>query len=744
MNPPPSRTENTPVSELASPAAERRQIVLVVDDDAIVRLMAGAALEEAGFSVVEADSAEEGLARFRRQPVDLVLLDVMLPGMNGFDACARLRADPGGANVPIIVMTGLDDQRSIAGAYEAGATDFITKPIVWNLLPYRVRYALRASAALQETARSRSLLSRSQTLAQMGSWEWSRAGDSVIWSEEMHRVHGTEAMAATLVCSEALLAMAHPQDRERLSHSLALAKAQGLAYGIEFRIVRPDGVVRHLSEQTDIERDVSGAVCAVRGIRQDITQRTEADERIRTLAYTDPLTGLANRALFRDKAVQWLAYAARHGARCAVLVVDLDRFKAINDTLGPRVGDEVLRIVSERLRSCLRESDTLGLAREAVAEGCLARLGADEFTLLLVEINEPTQASLVARRVIDSLTAPLQVEGHELNIGARVGISMTPDDGDDVDVLLRHAGTAMSAAKRDTQQRVRFYDSEMGAEVGRKLRVESELRRALDQGELRLFYQPKVDLRSVQVVGAEALVRWLHPTRGMMSPLEFIPVAEESGLIVPLTRWVISEACRQVAQWRTVANGVPVSINLDAASLQGNGLATFVQSELARWHLPAAAIAFEVTETSLMRDLDRAGQTLSQLRQLGVKLLLDDFGTGHSSLTYLKRFPFDVLKIDRSFVKDLPGDSNDAALTTAIIAMAQSLHLSLVAEGVETWEQAAFLMERGCHVAQGFLFAKPLPGPEYAALVALGLQPKPQTQTQAVPSLQAAGHQRAR
>ncbi len=702
-------------------SAGPRQTVLVIDDDAIVRLMATEALSDAGYHVVEASDAESGWELFDRSSADLVLLDVILPGMNGFEACARFRTHAAGVNVPIIVMTGLDDRNSIASAFDAGATDFVTKPIVWDLLPYRVRYALRASAAFQETLRSRALLSRSQSLANMGSWEWRRIDDSLVRSDEMHRIHGTAPEPFDAPARSTLLAQVHADDRMRVEHALAGAMDRGLAYNIEFQVVRADGTTRRLIEQTQVERLADEAVVAVHGIRRDITEQTEANARIRTLAFFDPLTGLANRSLFRNMVQHRLAQGDRQGTRCAVLIVDIDRFKLINETMGPQAGDEVLKAVGQRLRDCLRVADLTGSTREPLGEESIARLGGDEFTALLGDIVDAHQANLVAQRIVRALGDPIVVGGQELIVSVSIGISVTPEDGDDTDSLLRNASTAMHAAKQDPQHRVRFYDNAMSAAIRHRVMIETELRRAIQQHELRVYYQAKVDVRSSRVVGAEALLRWMHPIRGLTGPLEFIPIAEESGLIVPLTQWVIGEVCRQLAAWR--AQGcvvVPVSINLDASSLQSRVLVESVAAVLEENGLDPSAIEFEVTESSLMRDIDQASQTLRALRDIGVKLSIDDFGTGYSSLTYLKRLPVNVLKIDRSFIQDLPTDSNDAALTSAIIAMGHSLNLELVAEGVETWEQADFLAERRCFIAQGFLFAKPVPAAEFAVLVQSG------------------------
>ena len=702
-------------------ATDNPATLLVVDDDPMVRLMTNAALADAGYVVVEAGSAEAGLELFDRNPVDLVLLDVILPGMNGFAACSRLRAHPSGQNIPIIVMTGLDDRKSILEAYESGATDFITKPMVWDLLPFRVRYALRASHALRDSVRSQALLASSQRIANMGSWEWLRAHDSLNCSEQLHRIQGTSPDAVMRGCAT-LLDLVHRQDRDAVERALDRARGDGQPYNIEFRIVRPDGTVRHLFEQTDIERDPNGCVLAVRGIRHDITQQADAARRIHSLSYVDSLTGLPNRALFRDTMQQWLPYAARRDLRCAVLLVNLDRFKLINDSLGTQVGDQVLRVVSERLRNGVRTEDPKGVISATSSQEPLARLGADEFSVFLVDIGSPEQALRVVHRLADALALPIIVEGHELTVSASIGIAITPDDGADVDSLLRNASTATHSAKGEGRRQVRLYSQSMSDAMRRRHTLESELRKALEHDELRVFYQAKVDARTSLVVGGEALVRWQHPQRGMVSPAEFIPAAEESGLIVPLTDWVVNAVCAQLAAWhRAALRRVPISINLDGKSLQSDGLVERIQATAMRHGVEFSRLEFEVTETSLMKDIEVSANVLRHLKRLGAKLAIDDFGTGYSSLTYLKRFPLDILKIDRSFIKDLPNDANDGALTGAIVAMARSLHLELIAEGVETRAQADFLLQLGCHLIQGFLFSRPAPGGEFTQLLIAGI-----------------------
>ncbi len=714
-------------SNLAASPTEPPVTILVVDDDAMVRLMVEVALSEAGYPVRTAADAEAGLASFDAAPADLVLLDVLLPGMNGYEACRRLRAHPAGRHIPIIVMTGLDDRESIQSAYESGATDFITKPMVWDLLPYRVRYALRASSALRDSVRSQALLATSQRIAQMGSWEWLAGRNTLSCSDELQRIHGFTPGQAGHDCS-ALLALVHEHDRDKVEQALHRARSEGQNYSMEFRIVRLDGSVRQLFEQTDVEFDSAGSVLAVRGICHDITQQTEAAQRIHTLAHIDPLTGLANRTLFAELMRQWLPYAARRGLRCAVVIVELDRFKAINDTLGSALGDAVLKAVSERLLACVRNEDLKARLGEAAHHDPLARLGADEFALLLVDIGTPENALRVVRRIADALAEPLRLQGHVLTLTLSVGIALTPDDGADVDTLLRNASTALHTAEEQGGAQIRLYSQALSEAMTQRHTLETDLRKAIEQGELRVHYQAKVDSRTARVLGAEALVRWQHPQRGMISPAQFIPAAEETGLIVPLTDVVVNLVCEQLARWREAGlAAVPISINLDGRSLQSVGLVDRVRAAIARTGIETSQLEFEVTETGLMTNLEGSARVLRELKNLGIKLAIDDFGTGYSSLTYLKRFPLDILKIDRSFIKDLPHDANDAAITAAIVAMGKSLNLELIAEGVETWEQANFLATLGCHAIQGFLFGKPVPAQDFAKLLGSGVPGQPAT-----------------
>lgn len=562
--------------------------ILIVDDSEMDRLMACRALAQAGHQVDVAVDGAQALERFRAAPHDLVLLDVMMPVMDGYATCRALRTLPEGAHTPVLMMTGRDDVDAIHLAYEAGATDFVSKPLRWPVLAHRVRYMLRASSTMNALQR--------------------------------------------------------------------------------------------------------------------------AEQRTRYLARHDTLTGLPNRQQATEQLAQALARARRNGSHTAVLVLDLDKFKRVNDCFGPASGDQLLRQVAERLQRCLRAEDAVLQLETDDDPGCVARVGGDEFALLVADLAQARDAAKVAVRVLEALRRPIELDGQELVVTASIGISVFPVDGTDASTLLVNADSAMSHAKADGGDGFTFYNKPMNASALERLSLEADLRHGLERGEFVLHFQPQLDLAGQRMMGAEALLRWRHPTQGMVSPLSFIPLAEESGLIVPIGEWALYEACRQACSWPEVPGQAPlrVAVNLSARQFRQFALVDQVAGALAASGLAAERLELEITESCLMQDVDLAIAILDRLRRLGCRVSVDDFGTGYSSLAYLKRFPIDALKVDRFFIRGLPGDSQDAAIIAAVMGMARGLHLEVVAEGVETSEQMDWLMRQGCDVAQGYLIAKPL------------------------------------
>ena len=452
----------------------------------------------------------------------------------------------------------------------------------------------------------------------------------------------------------------------------------------------------------DERGELAGAVVTFR----DITERKQAEETIRHLAYHDALTNLANRTMFEDRLAVTLAQARRKRRMAAVMFLDLDQFKVVNDTVGHALGDRLLQSVAERLTGLVRDGDTV------------ARVGGDEFTLLLAEVERVEEVAEVAERVLDALRQPWVLNGHEFRITTSIGIAMFPNDGEDADSLLSNADTAMYRAKDQGRDNYKLYTPAMNARIVERLALENSLRHGLERGEFLVYYQPQVDIASGKIVGMEALVRWQHPERGLVFPAEFIPVAEETGLIVPLGEWVLRTACAQNKAWQ--AAGFPpmrVAVNLSARQFQQRDLIEEVDEVLKETGLEARWLQLEITEGMAMQDVESNITVLRKLREMGVQIAIDDFGTGHSSLSYLSRLPIDVIKIDQSFVQDMTTDPNDAAIARSIIVMAHNLKLKVIAEGVETEEQLAFLKKRRCDEMQGYLFSKPAPAEAFEEML---------------------------
>jgi len=444
-------------------------------------------------------------------------------------------------------------------------------------------------------------------------------------------------------------------------------------------------------------------------LRLDLEERKRVELSIRHMAHHDALTGLPNRTLFRDRLTHAMAQADRYHQRLAVLFLDLDRFKAINDTLGHNVGDQLLKIAAERLRSCVRDCDTV------------ARLGGDEFTVIVDDIMEVQDAAVVAQKILDILSQPFNLHGHEVFISVSIGITLYPTDDESADNLLRNADSAMYRAKEYGRNNYQFYVADMNVKARARLMLESSLRRALDRGEFALYYQPRVDLFSGRVIGAEALLRWRHPEIGLVPPVEFIPILEETGMIIPVGDWVLRQASQQNRAWQEM--GLPpirMAVNLSVRQFIQKDLAESVLRVLEQVGLSPKYMELEITEDLLLEHNQTNIITLTKLRNQGIHISIDDFGTGYSSLSYLKRLPIDTLKIDQSFVRDIDTDPDNKAIASAIIAMASSLHLNVLAEGVETDEQLAFLRAQGCNEIQGFSFSHPLPAEEFERLLREG------------------------
>ncbi len=690
--------------------------VLVVDDDITSRLLAQQALGAKGYTVIAAEDGLKALAAFQETQPHIVLMDVDMPNLNGFEACRQLRSLPDGRTVPILMATGREDLDSIDLAYEAGATDFATKPINWTILGHRVRYMLRASAALHGFQKSEARLANAQRIARLGNWEWDLDTNQSAWSEQLYRLLELTP-ANNPPTLESFLGRVHVEDRSDVQRWLLGILKSGRSARLSHRITMDSDRELIVQQQAEVHFDRAGKATMMSGTIQDVTELRKAEEKIQNLAYFDSLTGLANRRFIKEQLDAALERAARYDRIVGVLFLDLDDFKRINDTLGHTVGDMLLKDVADRLMASVRTSDLVSRNDGLEANHQVARLGGDEFTVLLTEIRQVNDAAVVAQRILDSLATAMTPAGHEVVVTPSIGIAVFPYDGQDAETLLKNADTAMYHAKKAGKNLCRFFVDSMNVAAMRRLALESNLRKALERGELFLRYQPQVDLLSGPIVGVEALLRWHNDALGMVSPAEFIPVAEETGLIIPIGEWVLRQACAQAKAWRV--EGLPtlrMAVNLSARQFAQKDLTQLVTTILEESELEPDCLELEITESMVMADVEGAIETLQRLKALGVRLAIDDFGTGYSSLSYLKRFPIDRLKIDRSFVTHIASDPNDAAVALAVVAMAHSLKLSVTAEGVETEAQEMFLRERRCDEVQGYYISRPISSRQVADL----------------------------
>jgi diguanylate cyclase (GGDEF)-like protein len=705
------------MSDLKVRITPKQPLILVIDDDMPTQMLAQRSLEKAGFRTVPAMNGQQGLEIFEQFAPDIILLDVGMPEMDGFTVCAKLRATEQGNNVPVLMITGLDDIESIQKAYQIGATDFATKPINWSIMVHRIHYLLRANKALK-TLESRSLrLTKAQRIANVGNWDWDIVHNNMHWSEEVYRIFQVNPDDSE-VNSELFFERVHAEDREDLIASFDAALANKIPFNFEYRIMLIDGNERFLHHQAEITYSADNKALKLSGTIQDISERKLAEEKIRRLAYYDNLTGLLNRLSFQEQMESTLSLAKRNDRMMGILYVDLDDFKRINDTLGHDQGDLLLITVADRLLEGTRASDAIARIEIDAIQASVARIGGDEFTILLTEIVSMEDAGLVAQRILKLLSEPIILEGHKVFSTPSIGISVFPYDGDSVSSLLKNADTAMYHAKKCGKGNYQFYAESMNAGGLMRLRLEGDLREALNNNELLLDYQPIIDAQSNKIIGAESLLRWNSANHGLLAPSEFIPIAESNGMIVEFGNWVLRSACIQNQAWQAAGfEPIEIAVNLSSLQFRHSDLLNSVTEALKSSALNPKYLVLELTEDMIMHNSEQTINTLRKLKETGVIISIDDFGTGYSSLSCLKHFPLDILKIDRSFVMNLPHDANDASITKAIITMAHSLNLRVIAEGVETEQQQIFLEKLDCNAMQGYLYGKPMSADKFTEIL---------------------------
>jgi diguanylate cyclase (GGDEF)-like protein/PAS domain S-box-containing protein len=690
-----------------------RPRLLVVDDEPLILEGITRLLAARHYDVVAAGGGREALAAVGRQQFDAILLDLGMPDLNGNEVL-RFLVDRG-IDTPVIVVSGDSTIDAAIRALRGGAADFVRKPYEPEELLRRLDNTLTRRRLERE---NNHILQRLQQSEKWHRFLVNSSPDLIYTLDREGRFTFINDRAESLLGyrSEELLGqhfslLIHEDDLGRADHIFNERRAgDRCARNIEIRLKCNPGLRRprlmngrcktveltatgmYDEEAGPFEQRFIGSY----GVAKDVTERKQAEATVHFQAYHDLLTGLPNRALFRDHLGLMLAQAKRNQSPLAVLSLDLDHFKVINDSLGHTIGDELLLVVGTRLRQCLREGDTL------------ARLGGDEFAALLPALGSRGDVEHICGKIIQVLSKPVYVKGHEVYISVSIGACVTPEDGDVIDSLVRQAEIAMYQAKAQGRGRLQFWESGMQAPYSERLQIEADLRRALARNEFVLFYQPQVDTVSGEVRGFEALLRWLHPQRGLLSPADFITVAEESGVIVPIGDWVLRQACAQMAEWRRA--GLPrvrLSVNISARQLESPDFVDSVMRALQLHSQDGHQMELEITESLLMRDFEANALKLGRLSAAGIRLAIDDFGTGYSSFKYLSRFPIHTLKIDQSFVQELDRDEN-LSIVNAMVAMGRGMNLTVIAEGVETEAQHNHLLQMQCHEIQGYYFSPPV------------------------------------
>ena len=688
-------------------------VVIIAEDDAGTRYLMASTLANEGFTVVEAKNGQEALEAFALRKPDLILMDVEMPGTNGYEACSVIRSSEGGRDLPIVMVTGHDDSESVNRAYQIGATDFIAKPINWSLIGHRVRYILRSAGNLNALAvsesKNRALLTAIPdsifVIDEHGSIETDLSRPDSIGRDVSSSLIGRNVRSLLPAeCGDEMDKCIREVMSTDCSRSVEYCVQDGDAAGVwhECRVVRHGGNKLLL-------------------IVRDISERKLAERKIHFLAFYDSLTGLPNRERFAERFGQVLEEVKRSGDLLALLHLDLNRFKRINDSLGSAVGDSVLHTVAKRLYDCLDKS--VGTSER---HWDLARIGGDEFAVLLRDASGELDVAAISERMQKAIAAPLQLDGHEFVVNTSVGVATYPIHGTEMDVLSKNANLAKEEAKRTRQNSYRVYRKSMHADSMDCLDLETELRRALEDDELEVFYQPKYCASTREIRGAEALLRWSHSSRGEIPPSVFIPIAEESGMITDIGRWVAGRVCQQIASWQYFDYSPgPVAINVSGHEFAYGDVVSTLTDAVRSAGISYNAVELEITESVLIGDIRSVTAALHQLRERGFSVAVDDFGTGYSSLCYLQRFPIDVLKIDRSFVQDVERNADSRKICTAIVALAKSLGLTVVAEGVENHWQLEFMRRNACEIVQGLLLSEPLAADAFANLVGNGETKRP-------------------
>ena len=700
--------------------------ILIVDDTLANLKILTALLDKAGYSVRGAANGKTAIMACKNNPPELILLDILMPDMDGYEVCSILKSDQQTKDIPIIFISALDMLGNRVKGFQLGAVDYITKPFQPEEVLVRVNTHLqlyRMQMNLELMVSERTIALQKSNSALMDSeekfrglventsdwiWEVNERGQYTYSSPQIYEILG---YFPNEIIGKTPFEFMPPQEALRVNTLFQQFASKAEPFKtIEHINCHKNGLLVAIESSGVPVINNEDIYQGYRGVSRDITARKEAEEKMNFMVKHDMLTKLPNRLLFNEHLDKALKKAVNSSQRVAMLFLNLDRFKDVNETFGHPMGDLLLVQVATRLSEVKQKIDTL------------AHFGGDEFALLFDDFKCIDDIERLAKDLLAMMNKPFYIEEHELFLGTSIGISLCPEHGKQVLEICRNADSALNRAKENGRNSYQFYTDDLTDAATERLNLATRLRHALKNNEFQIFYQPQVELKNSRIIGAEALIRWLDPEHGLISPVKFIPLAEDTGLIIPIGEWVLRESCRQFAQWRDEGNPLNhISVNISGVQIQRVDLPKLVTEVLKDFQIKPVDLDLEVTESMLMDNPQHVTEILHALRKIGVSLAVDDFGTGYSSLSYLKRFPINTLKIDRSFVQDIPDDADDAAIAKAIIAMANTLQLNTLAEGIETKEQRDFLLNEGCEYGQGYLYSRPVPAAEFLELLKSGL-----------------------